>query len=341
MTDPLRDPPELLSPREDIRRVLVGEDDGVYRKLLQSLLQRANFEVTVVSDGMQALEAARVPHAPRLLILDWVMPGFYGPEICRKLRECPSTELYQYIILLSAKDAKADTVEGLEAGADDYLTKPFDAQELLARLRAGMRILELQDCLLEAGKKLQYQATHDSLTGLWNRSAWIKLISAEWERACRNNRGITILMIDIDHFKVVNDNFGHAAGDTVLRAVGNTLDNLVRAYDVAGRYGGEEFIVVASDLDREASGYYADRIRTAIAALNVSGETQPISVTASFGVAHTDLPQSCTPDRLMRAADQALYESKARGRNCVVVGSIESDELFIEPSNLLIPAVSR
>lgn len=341
MTDPLRDSPALFLPGENNRRVLVGEDDALYRKALQTLLQRANFKVTLVSDGVQALEAARAPNAPRLLILDWVMPGLQGPEICRKLRQAPSTELYQYIVLLSAKDAKADTVEGLEAGADDYLTKPFDPHELLARLRAGTRVLELQDRLLDAGKKLEYQATHDSLTGLWNRLAWIKLVSAEWERACRSGCGITVLMIDIDHFKEVNDTHGHVAGDAVLRAVGGTLGNMVRAYDVAGRYGGEEFIVVASGFNLQASTFYANRIRTAIGGLSVSARTHVISVTVSIGGAYSESPQNCTADELVRSADQALYKSKALGRNCVVVDDLESASLSTEACDLLVPAASR
>jgi diguanylate cyclase (GGDEF)-like protein len=333
--------PTLFPVGANSRRILVAEDDAVYRRVLQALLQQANFEATVVSDGLQALEAARTPDAPRLLILDWLMPGLQGPEICRKLREDPPTELYQYMVLLSAKDGKADTVEGLEAGADDYLTKPFDAQELLARIRAGMRILELQDRLLEAGKKLQYEATHDPLTGLWNRLAWMKLISAEFERACRKHCGITVLMIDIDHFKGVNDSYGHSAGDAVLRVIGDTLGSMVRTYDIAGRYGGEEFIVVASDLDQDASGFYADRIRSAISALKVSAAPHFISVSVSIGVAHTAFPQNCTADQLVRAADHALYKSKARGRNCVMVRSLDSELMLADRCELSVPAVSR
>jgi diguanylate cyclase (GGDEF)-like protein len=301
------------------RRVLVAEDDGFYRRLLQRLLKGACFEAQVVRDGLEALQAARKPDAPRLLLLDWVMPGLYGPEVCRQLRANPGSERYQYVLLLTAKDAKTDTVAGLEAGADDYLTKPFDSQELLARLRAGVRVLELQDRLLEAQKELEYQATHDPLTGLWNRLAWRPLLNSELERARRTRSSLTALMIDIDHFKSVNDGYGHSAGDTVLRELAQTLQLLVRAYDVAGRYGGEEFILIAQQLSRQDACEYAERIRDTLAKLLIHTEGASISVTVSIGVAHCETAEELTADLLVRAADDALYQAKAQGRNRVVV----------------------
>lgn len=307
-----------LSPPQQIRRVLVGEDDPIYRRVLQSLLQRAAFEVTVVSNGAEVLHAACLADAPRLLLLDWVMPGLQGPEICRRLRQAPPSELYQYIILLSAKDAKSDAVEGLEAGADDYLTKPFDAQELLARLRAGMRILDLQDRLVEASRALQHQATHDPLTGLWNRLAWPKLLCAELERTRRSGSTLTVLMIDLDHFKSINDQLGHLAGDRVLRDVASTLCNAVRTYDISGRYGGEEFIVVATDLDEDAAYSYANRIRNEISRICIPERKRPGSLTASIGVAQVQGTDTCDADALIRAADAALYVAKELGRDRVL-----------------------
>jgi diguanylate cyclase (GGDEF)-like protein len=300
-------------------RVLIAEDDGVYRHVLQSLLQRASFETIVVSDGAEALQAARMPDAPRLLILDWVMPGFYGPELCRQLRHCPPSERYQYILLLTSKDSKTDTVEGLEAGADDYLTKPFNPQELLARLRAGTRILELQDRLLETQKELEYQATHDPLTGLWNRLAWKKLLASELQRARRNRTSLSVLMIDVDHFKLVNDTYGHSIGDAVLRELGQSLHSLVRAYDVAGRYGGEEFIIVAQQLSEAGACEYANRIRNALAGITVAGQRALISVTVSVGIAHAEPNRPCVPDAFVLVADHALYAAKAQGRDRVVL----------------------
>jgi diguanylate cyclase (GGDEF)-like protein len=306
------------------QRVLVAEDDPLYRRALERLLERASYEVDTVDNGVEALRASLKSDAPRLLILDWVMPGMPGPEVCRALRHNATGERYQYILLLTAKDAKADTVTGLEAGADDYLTKPFDSQELLARLRVGTRILELQDKLLCAKKEMEYLATHDPMTGLWNRLAWNRLLVAEFERAHRNADGLAVLMIDIDHFKLVNDNFGHAAGDAVVHNMGEMLRSLVRTYDLVGRYGGEEFIVVAQQSSEASTYEYADRIRTALSESTVNFGNSSIAITVSIGAAFGSNLAACTPDAMVRSADQALYAAKARGRNCVVVDIINS-----------------
>ncbi|MFZ0706226.1 MAG: diguanylate cyclase [Candidatus Korobacteraceae bacterium] len=306
------------------REILVAEDDAIYRHLLQTLLQRASFSVRTVANGRDALRIAQAQDAPRLLIFDWMMPGLSGIELCHRLRQERATRLYQYIILLTSKDAKADTVAGLEAGADDYLTKPVDYQELLARLRAGTRILELEDRLLNAQKEMEYLATHDSLTGLWNRLVWKKLLAAEFERAYRNATSVAVLMIDLDHFKSVNDTYGHSAGDALLNKIGDVLQSLVRAYDHVGRYGGEEFIVLAQELSRDAALDYAERIRSTLAQTAVMHEGSPISVTVSIGLAFADILQERSPDAMVRTADRALYRAKARGRNCVFLDAISN-----------------
>jgi diguanylate cyclase (GGDEF)-like protein len=313
--------PLLKPPRP--REILVAEDDAVYRHLLQSLLQRAAFSVTTACEGVSALRLAQAQDAPRLLILDWMMPGMSGPEVCRCLRQQRTTHPYQYIILLTAKDAKADTVAGLEAGADDYLTKPVDYQELLARLRAGTRILELEDRLLRAQEEMEYQATHDALTGLWNRPAWKKLLSAEFERAYRNATSVAVLMIDLDHFKLVNDTYGHTAGDALLNKVGDVLRSLVRAYDHVGRYGGDEFILLAQDLSLRGTWDYAERIRATVAHTKIIHEGSELSLTITIGAAFAQILQERSPDSMIRMADRALYKAKARGRDCVFVDSIE------------------
>jgi two-component system cell cycle response regulator len=307
---------------EKTREILVAEDDAIYRHLLQTLLQRASFSVITVADGLAALGAAQAENAPRLLIFDWMMPGMSGPEVCRRLRQERTTQPYQYILLLTSKDAKSDTIAGLEAGADDYLTKPVDYQELLARLRTGTRILELEDRLLGAQKQMEYQATHDSLTGLWNRPAWKKLLTAEFERASRNATSVAVLMIDLDHFKLVNDTYGHSAGDAVLKNIGDVLHSLVRSYDHAGRYGGDEFIVIAPELSQDSAFDYADRIRATLAQITVNHEGVALSPTVTIGVGFADRVYERSPDIMVHLADHALYQAKARGRNCVFLDSL-------------------
>ncbi len=301
----------------EIGRVLVAEDDPLYCRALQRFLTDKGYAIDLVSDGLQALEIALSPQPPRLLVLDWMMPGLSGPEICRRLRATPR-ERYQYLLLLTAKRDTADIVEGLEAGADDYLTKPFNVREFLARIRVGARIIRLQDSLFVAQEALRFQATHDPLTGIWNRGALFDLLHAELERAQRKATSLSLFLIDLDHFKCVNDQFGHPVGDTVLRETAQRLLTAVRAYDVVGRYGGEEFIVAAAELEPELPQHFADRLRLAVSSspIHSAAETE-ISVTISIGVATLYPSQKSSVDNLIRYADNALYQAKRQGRNRV------------------------
>jgi two-component system cell cycle response regulator len=304
-------------------KILVADDDAVSRRLLEATLRRWGYDVVVAEDGARAWEILQEEAAPQLAILDWVMPGLDGPQICGEVRSL-GEQRYIYLLLLTAKSEKEDLVKGLDAGADDFLTKPFDAQELRARLRAGIRILELQE-------KLRVEATHDSLTGLWNRGAALDLLRRELSRGERHGTPVTVVMADIDHFKRINDTHGHLAGDVVLREVAHRLSSAVRSYDVAGRVGGEEFLFVFPGCAIGDAVDQAERLRACINREPADTPEGPIPVTLSLGVAVREGRVSVDPDSLLRAADTALYRAKRGGRDRVELAAAE--ELHAQPSS--------
>ena len=306
------EPPQCTA----LHPVLVAEDDPLYRRVLQHLLSAKGYDVAVVTDGQQALHSAAAADTSRLLLLDWIMPGLQGPEVCRSVRERIS-EHYQYILLLTSRNATDDIVAGLEAGADDYLIKPFNAHELLARVRVGERMLRLHDRLLAIKESLRFQATHDPLTGIWNRGALFELLNAEVERAARKGNSLSLFLVDIDHFKRVNDEYGHLVGDAALREVAARLNAVVRPYDVIGRYGGEEFMIAAAELDPQAACGFAERLRAGISSLPIKTSEATVRVTVSVGVATSHASPLWSLEKLIRSADTALYRAKANGRNCV------------------------
>jgi two-component system, cell cycle response regulator len=295
--------------------VLVAEDDPIFRRVLDGWLHTWGYEVTSVEDGLKAWNVLLAKDAPKLLILDWMMPGMDGPELCQKIRDRKRVP-YSYILLLTSKDEKQDLINGLNAGADDYITKPFDLNELKARLRVGARILFLQDELIRAKDDVQFEATHDYLTGLWNRGAILDFLRREMDRSGRTGETVGLLMLDLDHFKKINDSHGHMVGDAVLKEVAQRLACSVRSYDWVGRYGGEEFLVVVSNCPVDAVAKYAERVRLILADKPVSTEAGEIQVSASIGAACMKQSQ-CNQDCLLRAADGALYRAKELGRNRV------------------------
>ena len=295
-------------------RILIAEDDPVSRRMLESLLLKWAYDVTVVANGIEAFRLLDTADAPRLAVLDWMMPGMEGIEICRRIRERKNRP-YIYVLLLTARSQKQDLLQGLELGADDYLTKPFDAQELRARLRVGGRILTLQDDLLAAQAELQFRATNDALTDIPNRSAILEALDREMARQVRDDRPFGIVLADIDHFKNVNDTYGHLSGDDILRTVAQRLRDSTRPYDSVGRYGGEEFLIVAPLTDAPGTMALAERIRRNIDSQPVFARAGPIRVTASLGVAVSSSPPCADAKMLLQLADDALYRAKAKGRN--------------------------
>lgn len=304
-------------------KILAAEDNPVFQSMLRSILTKWGYEVVTAADGNEALAALEAEDPPRLAILDWMMPGIDGVDICRRVRAI-GREPYIYILLLTARTESEDLVEGIDSGADDYLTKPFKAPELRARLRAGQRILELQEQLMAAREALRQEATHDSLTGLLNRHAILGLLQIELERATREHRDLSVLMADIDHFKDVNDRYGHLAGDAVLRESAERMKSSIRRYDSLGRYGGEEFLVVLPGCSTDGAIAQAERLRMSMAAVAFDAGEQTLPVTCSIGVACRTAGTPVDTDSLIRAADVGLYAAKENGRNRVVCTSIET-----------------
>jgi diguanylate cyclase (GGDEF)-like protein len=299
--------------------VLIAEDDPICRRVLQNRLANWGYRVITAENGLEAWQILQQGNAPDLLILDWMMPGIDGPELCRRIRERESP-IYPYILLVTGKDDTQDVVRGLGAGADDYLSKPFDPTELRARLQVGKRILSLQHELIQAREELRFQANHDALTGILSRAAILSLLDRELQRGARTGTSTGILMMDLDHFKMVNDTYGHVSGDAVLKEVGHRINQAVRSYDFLGRYGGEEFLAVLSECCPTDLRTIAERVRSAVADTPICTAITSLSVTISVGgVVTSNLSPGLD---LLSAADAVLYEAKAKGRNRVEIGTL-------------------
>jgi len=299
-------------------KVLLADDEPVSLRLLQSTLVKWGYDVLAATDGDQAWRILHSDDPPRLALLDWMMPGRKGIDICRAVRARLS-QPYIYILLLTARKDKIDVIEGLESGADDYLTKPYFAQELRARLRVGERILELEDYLVAAREAMHFRATHDPLTGLWNRAAILESLDRELPRAYREGRPLGILLADLDHFKKINDTHGHLAGDEVLREAARRMLTAVRSYDLVGRYGGEEFLLLLSGCDSSNILDRAEHLRKMIASQPVRATEGSLQVTVSVGAVSSAGIRNLDADSFLRAADQALYRAKNSGRNRVEI----------------------
>jgi two-component system cell cycle response regulator len=296
-------------------RILIADDDPVSRRLLEDTLGRLGHEVVAVSDGSEAVARLLSPDGPRLAILDWMMPGADGMAVCRAVRQRPAP--YVYVILLTPRRRRReDMVAGLDAEADDFLTKPINAVELRARLRSGERVLALQEGLLQAQEQLRVDATRDHLTGLWNRGTILEHLGRELSRARREARSVAVVIADVDHFKRVNDEHGRAAGDAVLRGAADRIKSVLRDYDFMGRYGGEEVLFVLPGCGAVTARQAAERVRAVVADQPLAIGDERLAVTVSLGIAWT-----CTAREeataLIQAAGEALSRAKASGRNRV------------------------
>ncbi|MEA1961664.1 MAG: diguanylate cyclase [Bacillota bacterium] len=292
-------------------RVLIADDDPLSLILLEKSLDHWGYEIVSCKNGNDAWGILEKEDAPNLIILDWVMPGMEGIDICRRLRSRNSPN-YMYVILLTGKSERKDIIKGLESGADDYIVKPFHPEELKYRLQIGKRVIELEQRIMKL-------ASTDYLTGLLNRRAFMERVEAEVNRSRRQGQNMGVIIMDIDHFKYVNDQYGHQAGDEVLQNVAVSLTRCCRSYDYVGRYGGEEFIVCLPGADQEISVRIAERMRMAIKGdETVLADARRIKITASFGVSTLDVNQEESLDSLINRADRLLYQAKNEGRNRVV-----------------------
>ena len=289
-------------------RVLIADDDPAALLLLENVLEEWGYEVVTARDGTEAWNVLGRPDPPPLAILDWMMPGLDGVDICRNVRR-DGEPPYVYLILLTGKARTLDIVQGMESGADDYVSKPFEVQELKVRLRAGRRIVELHE-------ELRVQATRDALTGIWNRRMILEILLRELVRAGREGTSVGVVMADLDHFKHLNDTLGHPAGDAAIREATRRMGLALRPYDTLGRYGGEEFLIVLPECDPLDALAVAERVRLALAETPVTTPAGRISVTASLGTATGRGPELDAAG-LIRRADEALYRAKRRGRNCI------------------------
>jgi two-component system chemotaxis response regulator CheY len=301
-------------------QVLVVDDSPVYRKLIEHTLEDGGYAPLFAKTGSEALELY-AQHAPTIVITDWMMLDFSGPELCERIRG-DAQHLYTYIIVLTSISEKDNVVKGLAAGADDYLTKPFDPGELLARIGVGRRTIGLHREIEAKNKLLEEMAHTDSLTGLPNRRAIEEWAARQLRGAARHGFAIWVANADLDNFKSVNDSYGHDAGDRVLQKFAEVLKENTRASDISGRMGGDEFLLVMTHLDEKSTRLTVERLRKQFADLKFSFGGETVSVTASFGIAgfHGKEPPDFT--KLVRQADKALYRGKRAGRNQVTVESL-------------------
>jgi two-component system, cell cycle response regulator len=315
-------------------RVLVAEDDIISLKLLVRTISDWGDSVETVNNGTDAWKILNTQNPPQLVVLDWMMPGMDGIEICKKLRK-QSGENYTYIILLTTKSEKNDITKGLEAGADDYLTKPFYPSELKARLNAGKRIITLQNKLDASRKEFMLLATKDPLTNLWNRRAIRDILEKDLLRSKRYKNYLCVLMADLDNFKKINDSYGHSVGDQVLIESSNIMIKTVRECDSVARYGGEEFLIILPMSDLKQGLIVGERIRLSLYSKPITTSKIELQLSLSIGVAEYDGQSKIDKDVLINAADAAMYRAKQSGRNRVEPATSED---LKEISNIRVDA---
>ncbi len=298
------------------RRILIIDDDDLSRRLVAKALEYEGYQVTLADSGEAGVQRLTEFH-PHLVLLDMNMPGLNGLETLAQLR---ARSEYVSVLFVSADTRSEDIIRGLDAGADDYICKPFEVLELLARVRTQLRIKDLNDRLKRANDRLKELVDIDDLTGLFNMRSLYKRLDFELDRARRYNRSVGVIMMDLDHFKNVNDQHDHLFGSYVLTQIGKIVRQNIRKVDFAARYGGDEFLVVLTEISLEGATTFSNRLLQRIRQKPFVKDQDSISLTASLGLAVVNPNETETDARsLVRSADRALYLAKDRGRNRVEI----------------------
>jgi len=296
-----------------MKQILVVDDDTMTRQALTKLIKKWEYDVVTAENGSEALEILTRKNPPRMAILDWMMPGMEGIEVCRKLSGRSGSPLV-YTILLTIKKDKEDIITALDNGACDFLSKPVHAGELKSRISVGFRLVEAEDKLRRYAQKMKHLAVTDHLTGAFSRRFFMEQFEKEIDRVYRYNQSMSFIMMDIDRFKNLNDRFGHLGGDEVLKQLVTVCKNKLRKSDLFARVGGEEFSMVLPETDEESAYKVAEGLRLSISDLKIPYRDIEISFTVSLGVTSIQ-SKNDTIDSVIMRADSALYKAKNNGRN--------------------------